>query len=151
MKPTMITHYNDVTNTTDPMAIDWNNIEFLTATVSDGTMTIQRATNIPQYGGLTVVVAYLHNFMRVIQSFGGQHVLDCLDQGQLWDIAMHLARGGAIPYNCQMERTNETTCVHHKSPQLWQGTTCTRDCTISKKIQSNKLHLWCASLSCLFN
>ena len=95
-KPT-IKNYENVDETTDPMDIDWDNIQFLTATISDGTMTIQRASNIPQYGGLTVVIAYLSNFRRVIRSFGGQHVLDCLDQGQLWDIAMHLARGGAIP------------------------------------------------------
>lgn len=93
----MITHYNEVTETTDPEAIDWMRIEFLTAVKVDGQLILQRAAHIPQYGGLVVVIAYLHNFQRVIKSFGGQAILDSLDDGHLWDIAMCLARGGSIP------------------------------------------------------
>lgn len=97
----MITHYSDVTETTDPELIDWMKIEFLTAVKVDGQLILKRSDNIPQYGGLVVVIAYLHNFQRVIKSFGGQEILDLLDDNHLWDIAMCLARGGSIPLSIE--------------------------------------------------
>ena len=93
----MITHYNEVTETTAPETIDWKHIDFLTAVKGDGQLIIQRASNIPQYGGLVVVIAYQNNFIRVIESLGGQNLIDSLDDGILWGIAMCLARGGSVP------------------------------------------------------
>lgn len=93
----LITEYKDVTKDTDVDSIDWHNIQFLTAIKSEGMITIQRAENIPQYGGGLVVIAYLKNFIRVMQSFGSNEFLDSLDDNTLWGIAMCLARGGAVP------------------------------------------------------
>jgi len=93
----MITKYEDVTKDTDVNNIDWHHIQFLTAIKSEGMITIQRAENIPQYRGGLVVIAYMKNFIRVMQSFGDQEFLDSLDDSALWCIAMRLARGGSVP------------------------------------------------------
>ena len=99
MKKTKITHYSDVKDTTEPHMIDWDNIDFLIKEVQTDKVLIQRARSLPQFGGLMVVVAYLINFQRIIDSLSsnGNEFFESIPHETRWGIAMCLSRGGVVP------------------------------------------------------
>lgn len=92
----------DWTTVDDPETqIDWDNIDFLTHESRDGCLVIKRYESIPQFGGLTPILAYRRNFLRYLKNFpGGEEMAVSFisDEGLLWDMSMTLARGGEIPF-----------------------------------------------------
>ena len=102
----MITEYRDVTDKTTVEQIDWNNIRFLTAVSKEGQLIIQAAENVTAFRGYGVILAYCHNFIRVVQMFGGHELIEQMPKQLLWDIGLTLASGNPVPLTT-MTTTNE--------------------------------------------